>query len=339
MVRTTQPEIILIGDQTSKRSIYFKKACDELNISLTSISYNELDKLDDSKQTFVKIDPPTYESCDISHISFLTENYHQALIKLSNQPSSRFLNHPLSIWQTLDKLYCKQLLMEKNIPSTPLISEHISDIEELRRLLASEKIMRVFIKPRYGSGAAGVIAYSFNPKSNEEVIYTSVAMHNQQFINTKRISRITDRKLIESIVNAIFLIGAVVERWIPKSTYQNFSYDLRVVYQFNKIDYIVVRRSKSPITNLHLNNKATNLDNLSLPKKVLNNIESLCIRTMKQFPKLQSAGIDILLSGSELKPYIIEVNAQGDLIYDDIYLENNIYKNQIKRMVEINESK
>ena len=50
------------------------------------------------------------------------------------------------------------------------------------------------------------------------------------------------------------------------------------------------------------------------------------------FPGLRCAGIDILLERGSLKPRIIEMNAQGDLIYQDIYHENIIYRRQAERM-------
>ena len=43
---------------------------------------------------------------------------------------------------------------------------------------------------------------------------------------------------------------------------------------------------------------------------------------------LRSAGIDLLLDRGSLTPRVIEMNAQGDLIYQDIYQENKIYRHQ-----------
>ncbi len=49
--------------------------------------------------------------------------------------------------------------------------------------------------------------------------------------------------------------------------YDKYSYDLRVVYQFGKIDYIVARGSSGPITNLHLNNKPIDIKKLNFTKE------------------------------------------------------------------------
>ncbi len=61
-------------------------------------------------------------------------------------------------------------------------------------------------------------------------------------------------------------------------------------------------------------------------------IRCLCRDAMKLFPGLLSAGIDILLEKGTLRPRIIEINGQGDLIYQDIYAENTIYKQQVGEM-------
>ena len=47
------------------------------------------------------------------------------------------------------------------------------------------------------------------------------------------------------------------------------------------------------------------------------------------------AGMDIMLGKHNLKPRIIEMNGQGDLIYQDIYQENKIYTEQIRWMSNI----
>ena len=53
---------------------------------------------------------------------------------------------------------------------------------------------------------------------------------------------------------------------------------------------------------------------------------------MQLFPNLNVAGFDILLEKNTKKPYIIEINSQGDLMYTDIFDNNMIYKNQILEM-------
>lgn len=126
----------------------------------------------------------------------------------------------------------------------------------------------------------------------------------------------------------ILKLGCVVERWYAKAEYQGYSYDLRAVVQDGKMDFCLARLSEGPVTNLHLNNHPLEFKALGLSGTVAEELEELCRRGMEVFPGLRSAGIDILLEKGSLKPRIIEMNAQGDLIYQDIYGENVIYKRQ-----------
>ena len=50
------------------------------------------------------------------------------------------------------------------------------------------------------------------------------------------------------------------------------------------------------------------------------------------FPGLTCAGIDLLPERGSLALRIIEMNAQGDLIYQDMYQENRIYRHQAAMM-------
>ncbi|MDE6363363.1 MAG: hypothetical protein K2L86_03745, partial [Lachnospiraceae bacterium] len=63
-------------------------------------------------------------------------------------------------------------------------------------------------------------------------------------------------------------------------------------------------------------------------------IAALCRDCMKVYPGLRSAGIDILLEKGHMQPRIIEMNAQGDLIYQDIYRDNVIYGHQARMIKE-----
>ena len=280
----------------------------------------------------LKIDPPKYRDSDLSNLNSLVNEYMGFLNAFAQNKKLCFLNHPDSIIDTLDKRKCKNILTQNGIAVTPVIDEELCDINSLRQYIREKRTFNLFIKPQYGSGAAGVAAYRYNPATGDELIYTSLHEADGKFINTKKISKVTQRERIELLVNFILSQPHIIEKWIPKPKYQNLCYDLRVVYQFGKIDFIVARCSDSPITNLHLNNNALDVDLLRLPQPVIYRIESLCKEAMGCFKGLSYAGIDILLSGKNQEPVIIEMNAQGDLIYQDIFNENKIYKNQVIRM-------
>jgi glutathione synthase/RimK-type ligase-like ATP-grasp enzyme len=324
-------KVLLAGQIESKRTEYFLKAAQSLGVD---VSFYEIGAFPHgtSQEGIVKIDPPRYKDSDLSNLNNLVKQYMDFLKAAAQNRKLLFLNHPDSIMDTLDKRKCKDILVQNGIAVTPSVDEELHDIEALRQYVGENKTSNLFIKPRYGSGAAGVVAYRCNPSTGSEMIYTSVHEADGKFVNTKKICRINQRARIELLVNFILSQPHIIEKWIPKPKYQNLCYDLRVVYQFGKIDFIVARCSDSPITNLHLNNNALDVNLLGLPPHVISRIESLCKEAMGCFKGLFYAGIDILLSGKSLEPVIIEINAQGDLIYQDIFNENKIYKNQVTRM-------
>ena len=72
-----------------------------------------------------------------------------------------------------------------------------------------------------------------------------------------------------------------------------------------------------------------------MEQTVADSIAEVCIRAAACYPGLKSIGMDVLLEKGSRKPYIIEMNAQGDLLHRDVYHENRIYKRQIEIMKEM----
>ena len=277
----------------------------------------------------IKIDPPETDSAALNDLNPFIEQYRAFLRRLGRTPGLRFLNSPQAILQTLDKRDCKQRLERAGLPVTPLLAGNIRGLAMLRERMAAEKLTGVFIKPRYGSGAAGVIAFRRNPKTGEEIIYTPARLRNGALFNTRRIRRIGGAEAAD-ITGAVLASGAVVEEWIPKASRGGKVFDLRVVFQFGHAAYTVARQSRGQITNLRLSNGALPAGELGLGAKPLAEIEALCRRAAALFPGLNCAGFDILLEKDTLCPRIIEINGQGDLIHQDIYGGNSIYREQIQ---------
>lgn len=327
--------VLVIGDNLSKRVTYLKKAGNDLNININCIGWNEIKNYNFSDFDFIKIEPPTYEDANISNLNFLISNYIKDLKYLQNIKNINFLNNPKSIYETLDKIKCKQKLIEKNIPVTNMIAYNIKNYDELINILIEKKQFKVFIKPKYGSGASGVIAYQFNNKSFKEIAYTSIKLNkDNQLFNTKNIYKIDNHNIIREIINKLCKQNIIIETWEPKMKFENTSFDLRVVYQFGKISFIAARGSKSPITNLHLNNCAIPIKKINLDENIISDIDNICKNVISCFENLNICGIDILLTPNK-KIKVIEVNGQGDLIYQDIYNKNQIYKTQLKKGCEI----
>ena len=54
-----------------------------------------------------------------------------------------------------------------------------------------------------------------------------------------------------------------------------------------------------------------------------------------QIVGLHSAGVDLLLEKRSHTPFIVEVNGQGDHIYQDMFARNSIYTNQLKEIIKL----
>lgn len=325
---------VLIGDETSKGTAFLKKAAGELGypFEFIPIPYGKAVEQFDVRQLqgcVVKLDPPRFQTADILEVNHLLGSYERLLNKLEQAKAVELLNSPQAIRNTLNKHKCKMILTAAGVAVTPVLAVNIDHLATLKQLMTERKKYRVFIKPIYGSGAGGVLAYQINPRTGREVLYTSAYAEGNTLINTKKLRRFDDPETIERIGSRILGAGAVVEEWMQKARHGNKSYDLRVVYQFGWIEYMIARQSAGPITNLHLNNDALSVAELKLTGEQVVKIDQLCRQAVEQFEGLRVAGIDILLTPETLTPYIIEINAQGDLIYQDIYDQNRIYQAQM----------
>ena len=331
--------IILLGCEKSKRTEYFFKAAKSTGVNLTFVpypAYENLERFDFSifANHIVKIDPPMLEQAEICRLNESIELYLAFWKQFKGLYNVRLLNSIDAIMQTLDKRACKRVLLNAGLSVSRSLPD-VATLADLREMLFAMRVFGVFIKPRWGSGASGVIAYRINPRSGQEVIYTSAWLKDSRLYNTNILRKISDVTKIEEIVNGILSLDAIVEEWIPKAVYKGKAFDLRCVFQFDKLVYTIARQSYGPITNLHLNNSPLKMAELSLPKETLMEIDELCRCSIHMFPGLNICGIDILLHKHTLKPYIIELNAQGDLIYQNIFDNNSIYTEQVRYMMNL----
>lgn len=323
----------LVGIKNTKRTEYFLKAAKELQIPVDFVQWQGIENARWQKDV-VKIDPFASKESALSEMNSLLAQYRMQLEGLSDA-GCRFLNCPEGILAVLDKGRCKAKLIENGVLVTELLSDKVRTIEQLHEMMERQGVLAVFVKPVYSSGAAGVAAYRRLPGKDKMVLYTSCCLQGGTLFNTKKLYRLERWDEIQPLLEAVLSLGVIVERWHPKASFQGKSYDLRVVWQFGRMEYVLARCSKGPVTNLHLNNAPLELKRLGLSVQTMAEVENVCRQAMETFPQLAMAGIDVLLEQGTMKPYIIEINGQGDLIYQDIYGDNRIYKRQIEMMQNI----
>lgn len=335
--------IILVGEEHTKRTEYFIKAAKELAAAVQFIDWDRvyhqsvnlkdiLCHCGDFQRAVIKLEPPSYQTVEFSEMERQLQMYRHALERMMAEKFS-FINSPQGILDALDKRKMKQILVAAGVPVTPVFMEHVESAEQLYAAMEAEHVSTVFIKPVYFSGAAGVVGLRRQRRSGKMAAYTSCVLENGHVVNTKKIHIHREEKNITELIQALVSMDVMAEKWIPKDTVNGNGYDLRVVWQFGKRKHIVVRQSASPITNLHLNNRAADAEVIGMEKRTYEEIDALCECAMEAVPELHVAGIDILLEKGSRKPRIIEINGQGDLIYQDIFGKNEIYKEQIRWML------
>lgn len=335
---------VLLGSPETKRAVYLQKAAIQEQVPLVVLSWEHWREHLPDGELFLKIDPPLWNSCQLEELDMLTETYEkelEAVSHLAEEKNIVFLNTPAAITELLDKCRCKERLIQAGLPVTEFLgadSENhgahmYRNMEELLEAMKRYQVYQIFLKPVRGSGAAGVTAFRLQPGTGRMSLYTCAAyVPGKGLLNTKRLRNYTDFSEIQLYLNKILDTDCIAERWHPKAAVHGFSYDLRVVVQDGQADYVLARLSKGPITNLKLNNRPMSLDDTELSLQIQEKVKRLCVEAAACYPGLGTVGIDILLEKGSLNPRIIEMNAQGDLIYEDIYHKNSIYCFQAKKM-------
>lgn len=333
-------QAVLLGSPETKRTIYLKKAADQEDLPLLFLDWKNWRETRPEGPVYLKIDPPKWESSSLRELRNLTEAYRQELSEAEviwKGQGAKFLNTPRAICSLLDKRGCKETLVKAGVPVTEILNppegSSIACGADLIGAMRELKVFQVFVKPVSGSGAAGIGALRLHPGGKAMALYTCAYLTGEgKLYNTKRLRCRRDPEEILNILDVLLSMDCVVERWYAKEEYQGYSYDLRAVVQEGKMDFLLARLSQGPITNLHLNNRPLKIEELRLPEYLLDHIFQCCERAMECFPGLSTAGIDILLEKGSRNPRIIEMNGQGDLIYQDIYNDNRIYRHQAEIM-------
>lgn len=349
--RKSSRQAVLLGNAGTKRWIYFGKGARQEGLNVVFLDWKEWELLRPlllryrAKGIFLKIDPPLWDSCRLDRLNQLEGHYQEQLMAIASLGEDfplQFLNRPEGILGLLNKQDCKKRLIQAGIPVTDILegagdNGRIDSAQKLLELMDDRRVFQVFIKPVAGSGAAGIGAFRFQPKTGRMALYTC-AMENPEdsgLVNTKKLrcfgeSRYFPGSQTVRLLNRLLSLDCIVERWYPKEEAKGYSYDLRAVVQDGRMDFCLARLSKGPITNLHLNNHPLPASQLGLPSQVFQEIENICLEALRCYPSLRSAGIDLLLEKGSLRPRIIEMNGQGDLIYQDIFNENKIYRHQAR---------
>jgi hypothetical protein len=231
-------------------------------------------------------------------------------------PNVRWLNAPSDILRMCDKRACQEALIAADIDISPLLGP-IDGYAQLRDRLRIEGLDRVFVKARYGSSAAGVIAYRLH-RDGREVAYSSAEIVREngciRLFNSLALRRYTANHDIAALIDSIAAQGAYAETWIAKprvSGHTHMHFDLRVMSFAGAPRQRVARIASQPMTNLHLGNRRGIADEL-LDPAAMQRIEHCVRRAASVFPNAMSIGFDVIPGAERVR--ILEANAFGDLL-------------------------
>lgn len=357
-------KILTICNPSNRRFLMFKESLVKFNLDTDFISYLDIlnsnfDKLKNiiHKYSLIRIESPG-ENIDVeekiiqlySPNSFISRqrgainypNYWYNGFKIllneintiCKQDNINYFNTPSDIKIMFNKPLCQQKLKEYNI-NVPINILKILSYNDFKTSISQKNMYRCFIKLNYSSSASGICAYQYNPKLNKEILTSTIEMvmtkDSIAFYNSLRIRTYTNKNEIKIILDWLFNEGAIVEEWIPKSDYSGYYYDLRVLLINSKPRHIIPRLSKSPFTNLHLGNKRGDINLINIPN--LNEVLDEVTKVSKVFSNSLYQGVDVLIKANSFKPYIIDVNAFGDLIPNILYNNMTTYEYEIFEVV------
>ena len=241
-------------------------------------------------------------------------NAMQSLARqLAAMPQIRVVNSPAEICLMTDKLACQRHLAAHGVPIPALLGP-VESYEHLQSLLHEHQLDRVYLKPRYGSSASGVVAYRRN-KAGRHQATTSAALHRTEgatrLMNSKRMARYESEHDIAALVDALAAQELYAEAWLNKPRCGDSHYDLRVVTVAGRPAHRVARIGAQMMTTLHLDNQRGDAAGL-LNAADLAALEEASAQAARAFPHSHVTGYDLVVRQGQA--HVLEANAFGDLL-------------------------
>lgn len=252
---------------------------------------------------------------EFAHQSLWFAGFADILHRLeAASPDIVWFNAPHGILAMCDKLECQRRLGAISA-QTPTLLGLVEGHAALRERIDAAGTDRAFLKARYGSSAAGVVAYRRN-RDGRECAYSSAELVREngavRLFNTLRPKRYTDSREIAALIDAIAMQGAYAEAWVSKPrTVGGAHFDLRVVCTAGEPRQWVARIATHPMTNLHLGNRRTTVDDV-LDAEAKRRIVRAVRHAAGAFPYATSIGFDLIPTRERV--VAIEANAFGDLL-------------------------
>ncbi|MEH3148601.1 MAG: STM4014 family protein [Methylobacterium frigidaeris] len=215
-----------------------------------------------------------------------------------------------------DKRACHAAMAAAGV-AVPRALPPSGDFEALRTAMRAAGLARVFVKPRFGSGAAGIAALSV---SRDGILALSSAElvpggGGAVLHHSHRLRRHHGAEAV-ALVDAILARDAHAEQWVPKAAPGGRPCDLRLLVVGGEVAHTVLRTASGPITNLDLGGRRADADGLRAlaPPAAWDALREECRRFAGLFPDNLHVAFDVALTASLRRHVVFEANAFGDLI-------------------------
>lgn len=244
------------------------------------------------------------------------EGFRRAMVRIEGElgaaPEHDAMLAPSEAALMFDKARCQRHLHAAGVPVPTILEPPGSFDELLQRLDATP---RVFLKPRHGSSASGVMAIERRPQGRVHA-WTSIELEGMRLYNNLRVRGVTSRRELEVMFDALVPDGLHLEAWMPKAGHAGRRVDLRVLCIGGEPRHAVLRTSRTPMTNLHLGNARGDLGSFveSIGPAAWERIQAVARLAARAFPRSLHVGLDIAAASGWRRPRVLEANAFGDLL-------------------------
>lgn len=240
----------------------------------------------------------------------------------AKRPGWRVLQSPAGIRDLFDKRVTSRRWQALGEPVAPPL-----DVEHYREIRG-----KAYVKLACGSSASCLaLVHVAGPRAS---MLTTIEMRGDRWYNSRRLQRYEDAADLERIWTFLRAEGAHVERALPKARIDDARFDLRIVVVAGEPAFVVVRCSRTPLTNLHLGGWRGEWNTVrgQLPASTWEAIVGSC-RTIARDVGCFCVGLDVLLDPTLRHHTVIEGNAFGDLLPDLTRDGCSVYGWQIRQLL------
>jgi hypothetical protein len=244
------------------------------------------------------------------------------------RPSWRLLTPAWAIREMFDKRAASRRLADEGVPVARALPTR-ETAHELRSCLKDEQVGAAWIKLTCGSSASCLALWQLAGPT--ETLITTMERTPRGLYNSKRVRRYARRDDVDRLVDFLLGEGAHVEENVPRATLRDRWIDCRVVVVAGEREFVVVRSSRVPMTNLHLGGDRSDVSSLAphCPPDVLAAALESCRRVRHVYQALH-VGVDVAFTRGFESHVVLEANAFGDFVHGLTLGDGGVYAAEIR---------